>query len=108
MFVVTEAGTISDAARGEIARLRALADDLERIGAGLMPTPEALATAPVIDNYWRGTREVAVLIGDAQDHPRLGTTRATTTTLWAFAPKLGWARTQSRFYRLLNPASQGS
>lgn len=37
MFIVTEAGTISEAARGEISRLRALADDLERIGAGELP-----------------------------------------------------------------------
>jgi hypothetical protein len=108
MFVVTEAGTISEAARAEIARLRALISDLERIGAGDLPTQEVLAGAPVIENYRRGIREVPVLVGDVHGHPRLGTTLVTTTTLWAFAPKLGWARTQGRYYRLLNPASQDS
>lgn len=105
MFIVTEAGTISEAARGEIARLRALADDLERIGAGDLPKQDALVGAPVIENYRRGIREVPVLVGDVHRHPRLGTTVTTTTTLWAFAPSLGWARTQSRFYRLLNPTN---
>ena len=108
MFIVTEAGTISEAARGEIARLRALADDLERIAAGDLPTQDTLAGAPVIENYRRGIREVPVLVGDVEGHPRLGTTLTTTTTLWAFAPTHGWARTQSRFYRLLNRASQDS
>ncbi len=106
MFIVTNAGTISEAARGEIARLRALVNDLERIAAGDLPTQDALAGVPVIENYRRGVREVPVLVGDVEGHPRLGTTLTTTTTLWAFAPSHGWARTQSRFYRLLNRASE--
>ncbi|MFZ3033540.1 MAG: DUF6634 family protein [Parvibaculum sp.] len=43
-------------------------------------------------------------MGQAYNHPRLGTTSIQTTELWAIAPTLGWARTWSRFYRLGFPA----
>lgn len=107
MFVVTGIGVISPGARREIERLRNLADDLERIEAGDLPTAQDLATAPLMENYQIGQRAAPVLIGDVHGHPRIGTTVAITTTLWAYAPSLGWARTQSRFYRLLPSAKTG-
>lgn len=107
MFVVTGIGVISPGAQWEIERLRILADDLERIEQGDLPTAQDLATAPLLENYQIGRRTVPVLVGDVHGHPRVGTTVATTTTLWAYAPSLGWARTQSRFYRLLPAAPTG-
>lgn len=107
MFVVEGIGVISPGARWEIERLRLLADDLERIEQGELPTAQDLATAPLMENYHLGLRTVPVLVGDVHGHPRLGTTVATTTTRWAYAPTLGWARTQSRFYRLLPAAQAG-
>lgn len=108
MFIVNENGTISSAASQEIARLRTLVADLERIEAGKLPTAEELAAAPLLDNYYGWWTTVPILAGDIHGHPHLGTTVGTTTTLWASAPKLGWARTQSRFYRLLSPAAQST
>lgn len=107
MFVVTGIGVISAGASQEIERLRLLADDLERIEQGELPTTQDLATAPLLENYQIGGRTVPALVGDVHGHPRIGTTVATTTTLWAYAPSLGWARTQSRFYRLL-PGAAGA
>lgn len=108
MFIVSDTGVISQAAHQEIARLRSLADDLERISSGELPSESVLAEAPLIENYQVARRTVPVLVGDVHGHPRIGTTVATTTTLWAYAPSLGWARTQSRFYRLLPAAPAGA
>jgi hypothetical protein len=39
------------------------------------------------------------------DHPKLDNTFITTSELWAMSPEQGWARTHSRFYRLIGPAA---
>jgi hypothetical protein len=87
------------------ARLRALADDLDRIAAGHAPTPVDLAQAPLLVDWklmlsWSGL----CLVGFAAGHPLLGAKTIATSPLWVLDPALRWARTLSRFYKLGVPA----
>jgi hypothetical protein len=87
------------------ARLRALADDLDRIAQGEAPTAADLATAPLLVDWrfmltWAG----AGLVGFAAGHPLRGSRHIATSPLWVLDPALRWARTLSRFYRLGVPA----
>jgi hypothetical protein len=84
----------------DVRKLRKLADDLERLSQGIVPTQAELAASPEVDIYWLDTRPVVCLRGDLFGHPRLSAPHVTTTQVWAFAPELGWARTHSRWYRL--------
>ena len=86
--------------RREIEKTEALLADLKRFAVGRLPTSQELETAPLIDEYRIAIRGRPILVGQAYNHPRLGTTNIYTTELWAIAPSLGWARTWSRFYRL--------
>jgi hypothetical protein len=87
------------------ARLRSLADDLDRIAAGEAPTATDLAQAPLLVDWrlmltWAGVG----LVGFAAGHPVLGSKTIATSPVWALDPALRWARTLSRFYRLGVPA----
>jgi hypothetical protein len=87
------------------ARLRSLADDLDRIAAGEAPTATDLAQAPLLVDWrfmltWAGVS----LVGFAAGHPLRGSRHIATSPLWALDPDLRWARTLSRFYRLGVPA----
>jgi Family of unknown function (DUF6634) len=87
------------------ARLRALADDLDRIAAGEAPTAADLAQAPLLVDWrlmltWAGVG----LVGFAAGHPLRGSRHIATSPLWVLDPDLCWARTLSRFYRLGAPA----
>jgi hypothetical protein len=93
-------GDVADA----IARLERLATDLDRIGSGERPSADDLATAPLLARWRLATRSAPCLVGLCSDHPRLHGPLIYTSELWAIAPKLGWARTWSRFYRLGTPA----
>jgi hypothetical protein len=86
------------------AKLRILADDLERIAAGAAPTAAELADAPVMFD-WRSVLSPAGLrlFGRVTGHPRLGDTDAMTSQLWAAGDDGTWIRTLSRFYNLGNP-----
>jgi hypothetical protein len=88
------------------AKLRALADDLERIAAGTAPTAAELAGAPVMSD-WRCVLSPAGLrlVGRVRGHPRLGDTYAMTSQLWAAGGDGNWIRTMSRFYTLAEPFS---
>lgn len=82
------------------AKLRALADDIERM---TMFNPNAeLDDAPVLDNWTYGLRTVPVLTGLTIGHPILGTREVFTSEVYAIDPT-AWARTYSRFYRLGRP-----
>ena len=86
------------------AKLRMLADDLERIAAGTAPTAAELAEAPVMLEWRCALSPVGLrLIGRVSGHPRLGDTDAMTSQLWAAASDGTWIRTLSRFYRLAEP-----
>jgi hypothetical protein len=87
------------------ARLRALADDLDRIAAGEAPTTADLAHAPLLVDWrlmltWAGVG----LVGFVAGHPLRGSRTIATSPLWVLDPELRWARTLSRFYRLGVPA----
>lgn len=87
------------------ARLRHLADDLDRIAGGAAPTAADLAHAPLLVDWrmlltWHGLS----LAGFVAGHPLLGTKTIATSPLWVLDLKLRWARTLSRFYRLGVPA----
>lgn len=96
-------GPRSDIER-EIEKAEALLTDLKRFANRQFPTSGELEAAPLIDEYQVNIISRPALIGQAYNHPRLGTTSIQTTELWAIAPTLGWARTWSRFYRLGFPA----
>lgn len=84
----------------DVRKLRALADDLERLAAGQAPTEADLADAPQIDAYEFIARSVPAIYGLNDGHPRLSSPTLTTTQLWVLNEKQGWARTYSRYYRL--------
>jgi hypothetical protein len=83
------------------ARLRSLADDLDRIAASNAPTPADLARAPLLVDWrfmlsWAGVG----LAGFVAGHPLRGSRHIATSPLWVLDPDLRWCRTLSRFYRL--------
>ena len=89
----------------DIACLRILAADLERIRDGLGPTEDELAWAPLLDEWRTGIRGVLCLGGRPFGHPTLtGSRNALTSPVWVLDPVRGYARTESRFYRLGRPA----
>lgn len=98
-IIIGRPGVAGDIA-SDIARLEALASDLERLGDGKMPSPEDLEAAPLLDPYTIGTLAVPCLIGGNGGHPVLSGPVIQTSAIWAMAVDLGWARTYSRFYRL--------
>jgi hypothetical protein len=83
------------------ARLRSLADGLDRVWAGTAPSVADLTKAPLIVN-WRTVLSPAGLrmVGYVTDHPLLGDRAAMTSEVWAADPAGQWIRTLSRFYRL--------
>lgn len=88
----------------ELARLKALCVDLERLKRGALPSFDEFENAPFIDGYVFVQRGVTALAGEITGHPLLGTTVGVTSDLYVFAPDLGWARTHSRLYRLGSPS----
>lgn len=96
---------IGDTPQRLIDKARALADDIERIVAGVAPTDAELAAAPLIDHWSPAFIERPILIGGLTGHPLLGdATFARTTDLYAIDAHGRWARTWSRYYRLGRPA----
>jgi hypothetical protein len=90
--------------RALAAKLRVLADDLERIAAGAAPTAVELANAPLLVDWRCILSPVGLrLLGHVTGHPRLGDTDAMTSQLWAAGGDGRWIRTLSRFYRLGKP-----
>jgi hypothetical protein len=87
------------------AKLRALADDLDAMRAGIGPVASDLATAPLLVD-WRGvlTPMSLRLAGFAAGHPRLGNRAVLTSQIWAADADNRWVRTLSRYYRLGIPA----
>jgi hypothetical protein len=83
------------------ARLRDLADDLDRVRAGAAPREEDLALAPLIVDWHALLSPLGLrLIGFVTGHPLLGNCPAMTSQVWAADPGGRWIRTLTRFYRL--------
>ena len=86
-------------------RLRALADDCDRLNLGRAVSPILLQSAPLLEDWVPAvTPEGLRLIGHASGHPIHGDRMVMTTQLWFADPDGNWIRTLSRFYRLGPPA----
>lgn len=82
-------------------RLKALADDIESISTGDGPTRELLAAAPLLEDWRYSMTLIGVrLVGRVAGHPKLLGGMIMTSPLWVVDPKLRWARTTNRYYRL--------
>jgi hypothetical protein len=84
----------------EIASLEKLVADLRRIVVGEAPSPDELASAPLLLDFQPTLRLVPCLRGDVVGHPEFGNRNIFTSQLWAYSPRHHWCRTLSRFYRL--------
>ena len=83
------------------AKATSLAQDLAELIRTGQPSPEALATAPMLDLWLHTKRTTSALAGRVDEHPLLGHRRLIRTSdVFAIDPEMGWARTWSRFYRL--------
>ena len=91
---------------GDLARrLRALADDCNRLALGHPVAPAILQTAPLLEDWIPAvTPDGLRLIGRVTGHPIHGDRRVMTTPLWFADPDGVWIRTLLRFYRLGPPA----
>jgi hypothetical protein len=85
-------------------KIERLAADLRAISDGSGPTHDELAEAPLLLNWHLVPIPAVALGGLVLDHPRLGTTRVTTSMVYAISPDKLWARTLSRYYRFQPPA----
>ena len=80
-----------------------LASGLGRFGSGEMPNVQQLEAASLLNPFAISTRSLPCLISGNGGHPILKDPTVTTSEVWALAPKLEWARTYSRLYRLAKP-----
>lgn len=85
-----------------VARLRTLADDLERMTV-FRPSSE-LEGAPRLHSWRPILRPRPALTGWVEGHPALGSKEVVTSEIFAIDPQAGWARAFSRFYALGAPA----
>ena len=65
------------------------------------PSAEEIAAAPLLDNWFLGrSLRSTCLVGEAKDHPELGSNPISTSLVLAMDVDVGWARTISRVYGL--------
>ena len=95
-----------DPAVTELARrIHALSRDLDLIRELKAPTIRDFANAPVLENWSVGRRSEIALVGEVIGHPDIiDGHRSTTSGLYYLDPRAGYARTQSRWWRLGTPA----
>jgi hypothetical protein len=87
------------------SKLRALADDCERLSFDRHVPPAILEEAPLLEDWVPVLAQTGLhLVGYAVGHPVCGNRMVMTTPLWWADPDCRWARTLSRFYRLGPPA----
>ena len=82
-----------------ISKLRALADDLEKMTI-FQPGSVELSNAPMLEEWGVRLRPVPAIVGTVQAHPYLDNGPIVTSEVYALDHAAGWARTFSRFYRL--------
>ena len=104
MFMIIDGHGMHGRVDQHVARLRRLADHLEKLQQGWRPTSADLADAPFLDEVRLAPRNDVCLSGVCTNHPTLAGPRICTSSVWVFAPQLGWARTYSRWCRLGRPA----
>jgi len=81
---------------------RRLADDLDRIASGEHPGSDKLRDAPLLMEWSVHLAPVPHLTGIVLGHPYIPDGHTCyTSELFTFDPTAGYARTLSRFYRLL-------
>jgi hypothetical protein len=86
-------------------RLRALADDCERLELGRPVSPILLQRAPLLKEWIAAVTPLGVqLVGYVTGHPMHGDRAVATSPVWFADPDGNWIRTLSRFYRLGPPA----
>ncbi|WP_062013019.1 DUF6634 family protein [Aureimonas sp. AU4] len=97
----------SDELDQEIERTAELLRDLRYLRDHAMPPPCVLERAPLLDGWSPALRSVACLVGRPHSHPHLsGRRSAATSPLRVLSLEDGFARTESRFYRLGRPATE--
>jgi hypothetical protein len=90
---------------GLASRLRALADDCERLSFDRHVPPAVLEQASLLEDWVPVLTQTGLhLVGYAVGHPVRGNRMVMTPPLWWADPDCRWARTLSRFYRLGPPA----
>lgn len=94
-------GPFPDLAR-VATKYRRLAEDLERVARGEHPTEEDLRDAPLLMEWTVRFAPGPHLSGIVLGHPWIPDgSICRTSELFTFDPTTGYARTLSRFYRLL-------
>lgn len=101
-LVLTDDGFLEDP-EGEVASLERRAIDLRWLANCERPGERELAGAPLIDRWRLAAMLSPCLTGTTHGHPLLRGPTIETSQMFALAPKLGWARTTSRSYRLGRP-----
>lgn len=100
-------GPFTDLA-GNARKLRALADDLDRIALGQHPQAADLQSAPTLSDWGLVLSQPTHLVGIVHGHPEIADGRiCRTSALVMLDPPAGYARTLSRFYRLGQPRTGG-
>jgi hypothetical protein len=85
-------------------RLRALADDCERLELRCPVSSTLLAKAPLLEDWTPTVTPLGVhLVGRVNGHPLQGDRKIATSPVWFADPDGTWARTLSRYYRLGRP-----
>ncbi len=83
------------------ARLRRLADDLERIAGGHHPGVDELKDAPLLMEWMAFAAPAPHLVGIVLGHPEIPDGHVCRTSeLFSLNREQSYARTRSRFYRL--------
>jgi hypothetical protein len=100
MQIINDADQASHKLDIEIEILENLLRDLQSIRAGNFPNKKALASAPLIDQWFLGTRPTPCLYGVISGHPHFRTSQGVTSDVWVMSPNLSFIRTLSRYYRL--------
>jgi len=97
MILIKSAADIPADLQAYLDRLDDLQAYFRRLIDGRLPTAEEIAAAPFIESYRFAYRAEPCLEGTVVG----GRAPLTyTSSLWAYAPALGWARTFSHLYRL--------
>ena len=90
------------ASKAEASRMRSVADDVDRLLSGLLPTAASVATAPEMECWTVSGHRLPALKGIALNHPDAGAQiamRKTSATV-VVTKELDWARGPDEFYRL--------
>jgi hypothetical protein len=91
-----------------VEKLRRLANDIEALGAGNLPTSERLDAAPLLRHWVADRRPTLCLRGIVYGHPTIAYGHAAVTSqIFAIDPLRKWVRTYSRFYALGAPRPGG-